>query len=391
MAKSVWQPPRLRVGETAATGERRATWLELFFDLVFVVAIAELAHNLSENVSVLGFVGFAFLFAPVWWCWVGATFYATRFDTDDLSHRLLTLLQMAIVAMMAVNIHYALGKSSVGFALSYVAFRVVLVFQYLNAGHHIPIARSLTTWYARGFILGALIWVGSVFVPPPWRFVGWALGMIVDLSVPLTARRHVARIPPDFSHIPERVGLFIIIVLGETILGLVQGSATHQWTWLSILSALFGLSIAFSLWWIYFDTVDGSPLRAMQVGKMSIGLLWLYSHLPLAIALTATGVGVEHVIKDFAKVLTASDRWLLCGSVALSLVVLAFLHRISCALGGRRNILVTYRLVSATVVLLLAIAGGNLPTVVLVSLLAIACATQVILGLFQAETPAAEA
>jgi low temperature requirement protein LtrA len=107
MAKGLWQPPRLRVGQDLEE-ERRATWLELFYDLVFVVAIAEVAHKLHGEVSLLGFVSFVALFVPIWLCWLGATFYATRFDTDDLGHRLLTLLQMALIAALAVNVHHGL-------------------------------------------------------------------------------------------------------------------------------------------------------------------------------------------------------------------------------------------------------------------------------------------
>src|SRR4028118_624725 len=186
MAKGLWQPPRLRVGQDLEE-ERRATWLELFYDLVFVVAIAEVAHKLHGEVSLLGFVSFVALFVPIWLCWLGATFYATRFDTDDLGHRLLTLLQMALIAALAVNVHHGLEESSVGFALCYAAVRSILIIQYLVAGYHVPPARPLTTWYTRGFGISVTLWLVSVFVPVPWRFGLWALGLIIDLCTPLTA------------------------------------------------------------------------------------------------------------------------------------------------------------------------------------------------------------
>lgn len=120
MTRTIWEPPRLRSDE-GESSERRATWLELFFDLVFVVAIAELARYLSHHLSLSGLLEFTILFVPVWWCWIGATFYATRFDTDDLSDRLITFVQMAIIAIMAANIPDGLGSSSVGYSLTYVA------------------------------------------------------------------------------------------------------------------------------------------------------------------------------------------------------------------------------------------------------------------------------
>ena len=105
MTKAIFQPPRLR-REECEEEERRATWLELFFDLIFVVAIAQLAHNFKEDFSFVGFIKLAVLFIPVWWCWIGATFYDTRFDNDGLVDRLITLLQMAIAATIAANIHH---------------------------------------------------------------------------------------------------------------------------------------------------------------------------------------------------------------------------------------------------------------------------------------------
>jgi low temperature requirement protein LtrA len=93
----LFEPPRLRTVEDVDE-ERHSTWLELFFDLVFVVAVAELGHNLSDDPTARGFGEFVALFVPVWWAWAGFTFYANRFDTDDLTYRLLCLLGMFAVA-----------------------------------------------------------------------------------------------------------------------------------------------------------------------------------------------------------------------------------------------------------------------------------------------------
>ena len=99
MKTGLWQPPRLRIDEENEE-ERKATWLELFYDLIFVVAIAELSHSLSKDVSVHGFISFVALFIVVWWCWLGATFYATLFDTDDIRDRLLTFLLMMMLVLV---------------------------------------------------------------------------------------------------------------------------------------------------------------------------------------------------------------------------------------------------------------------------------------------------
>ena len=102
------RPPQLRTLDDQ--GERHATWLELFFDLVFVISIAELVHTLEDYRSLADFLGMAGLFVAVWWAWVGYTVYADRFDTDDLLHRVLVLAGMLAVASMAITVSGTLGR-----------------------------------------------------------------------------------------------------------------------------------------------------------------------------------------------------------------------------------------------------------------------------------------
>ncbi|WP_164974851.1 low temperature requirement protein A [Halegenticoccus tardaugens] len=375
------RPPRLRSGADGET-DRHATWLELFFDLVFVVAVAQLAYVLAGDVTPTGALRFVALFVPVWWAWIGSTFYATRFDTDDVEYRLLTAVEMFGVVALAVNIPDGFGASSSGFALAYAGIRGVLVFKYYRAVRHVPEARPLTTRFARGFGLAALVWFVSAFVPPPFRFLLWALGLAIDFGTPITAGTLHAELPPHPSHLPERFGLFTIIVLGEAIIGVVSGIAAQEWTAASVLVGAFGTAIAFCLWWIYFDDHDGSAVRAAQAeGRIWTYQAWLYLHLPLVVGLTAAGVGVLRVLTgDLSTPLPAAERWLLCGSLALCLVAMGLLHRTTLACAGRRAARrngVASRFGTGALIVAVAAVGAELPAVVLVGLLAIACAAQV--------------
>lgn len=381
--KHLWRTRQLYTYEDSSVEYRRATWLELFYDLVFVAAIAELSGNLNRNVSLLGFCEFVALFIPVWWCWVGTTFYATRFDMEDIGDRLLTLLQMALVVPLAVNVHQGLERSSVGFAICYSAMRCVLVIQYLIAGYQAVGARHLTVRYAQGFGIGAALWLVSILIPVPWRFALWTLGLIVDFATPFSMRQLMTQAPPSISHISERLGLFIIIVLGESVVAVVRGVTEQEWSTGSILTAGLGLSLAFSLWWIYFDLVDSSPLQAVKLGRPRISLLWLYIHLPLAVGLTAIGVGVEHVVsKEAGITLLDAERWLFCGAVALCLTALAAINQMTCS---RRNrhcwTLGLYRLGGAVLILTLAASSSRLSALTLVALTTVICVVQVFLGL----------
>jgi low temperature requirement protein LtrA len=339
-----FHPPQLRVGEDIEEDARRATWLELFFDLIFVVAIAQLANNLHKDTTIAGFIGFVLLFIPVWWAWIGATFYANRFDVDDIGNRILTGLQMLAIAALAVNVHKGLSDSSIGFALSYVFIRVMLVFQYLRVAQTLPQARKMATWYAFGFAIAASFWFISTFIP-----------------LPISAAHLQSKLLPNFEHLPERFGLFVIIVLGEAIVAVVNGVAEMQWQFMSVTFAVLGFCIAFSLWWIYFENVGGKALRAAgAAGQARVLQTWLYGHLPLVLGIAMAGIGVKHVImSDPMMDLPDADRWLLCGSLALCFSALAVLHRTGVIFQCKAR--TKHRMGAAIVLLMVAIGGNGLP------------------------------
>lgn len=383
MKNNWWQPPRLRIGK-GSEEKRHATWLELFYDLVYAVVLAALAKNLNRDVSLSSFFRFAILFVPVWWSWIGAAFYATRFDTDDIGHRLLTAVQMVAVAALAVNVHHGLGESSAGFALSYAAVRAVQVVEYLRAERYVAAARPLITRYKRGFAIAAAIWLVSAFVPAPVRFVLWALGLTVDFATPISAGQLHSQLAPDTSHLPERFGLFTLIVLGEVIAAVVDGVTEQKWNVQSAIAAVFGLSIAFSLWWVYFDGINDVAIRAAhEAGRVRVYQIWLYAHLPLTIGLTATAVGLEHVVLSAPGMLPDASRWLLCSAVALCLLALGVIHltAVTTETKPSSEVKAAYRIGTAFVVVVLAVAGVGLLAVVLIGLVAVACAVQVVLDL----------
>ena len=382
--KSWWKPPELRIDENSEA-ERHATWLELFYDLIFVVIISELAHKLEKDSSPLGFLGFVVLFVPVWSLWVGTTFYATRFDTDDLGHRLLTAIQIVAIAGLAANVHHGLSETSAGFALFYAGARTVLVIEYLRARRYVRTSRSLTTRFAWGFGIAAAIWLMSVFVPIPLRFLFWAVGLIVDFATPLLAGKLDVEFAPHSSHLPERFGLFTLIVLGELIVEVVSGVASQQWNVSSAVSAVLGLGIAFSIWWIYFDNLAGSAIQAARTcQRIHAYQTWLYMHLPLVIGLSATAVSVKYLVSSTPNLEIASGlRWLLCGAVALCLLALGiiFLTGLTPKTSQRCRLRATYRFGGAAFLILLALLGAGLWPAGLIGLVTLVCATQVILDL----------
>jgi low temperature requirement protein LtrA len=375
--------------------ERHSSWLENFYDLIFAIVVAQLAIGLNENISAAGYLGFVFLFVPVFWSWLGVTFYNTRFETDSLQHRLLTLLQMAAAAFMAVSVIGGLGNNSQSFALSYATVRTILVIEYLLTGKHVRSARPLTRLYSRGFMATTILWFVSAFIPPPYRFYLWFIGLVVDIAIPIILTLRTSnRFAPHIYHLPDRFGAFTIIVLGVSILAFVDNIATHDWTAASVLSAALSLGVDFCIWWIYFDSIDGSAIRAFRSQRKIRGYFaWLYAHFPLLIGIVGFGVSIEHIVLSRPDVpLAVSDKWLMCGSMAICLLSLAII-RLSSVISrpatqeNHKNTVekrqATYSIVAAGIIVLFAAVTPELLPLYTILVIALIMAVLVLLDIRQ--------
>jgi low temperature requirement protein LtrA len=308
------EPPRLRTLEDRT--ERRASWLELFFDLVFVVAIAELSHELVVDHSLIGFARFAGLFLPVFIAWQGFTIYADRFDTDDLLFRGVMLLGMLAIGALAVQVPDVAHGRSTGFVLAYAALRSLMVSLYLRSYLHVPEARALIVRYVGGYSIGIAVWVASLAVDEPARYVVWGVALAFEYALPIIVRRLHEMVPVDASHIPERFALFTIIVLGESVVAVALGAAGSDWRVASAAAATLGFLAVAGLWWVYFDVGAGLRLRR-ATGAI---LVFAYVHIPLLMALTVVAAGVSILIEQAgAAHLDLGGRVALAGGSALFL------------------------------------------------------------------------
>jgi low temperature requirement protein LtrA len=318
MKRTLIRPICLRSANAEPT--RKVTWLELFFDLIFVAAVAQVATPLSTEYSWTGVLRFSFLFLLIWWAWLGHTLFSTRFDTDDAVQRGLTLLQVFAVAAMAVNAKDRLdSRDAAGFAAAYGVMRLVLVAQYVRA-RALPHCRPLTTLHAAGHGLAAVLWILSSIAPPPARYGLWVAALVFDLGTPALATQLTVRIPPDSAHLPERYGLFTLILLGEAVVAVMIGmEAQATWSVAAGVSAFVSMVIVFAVWWWYYDGVEGTgerPIRTAQDARRF--QMWTWAHLPLYLGLAVGGVGLEHVIRvSTVSHLHAGESLLFASALAL--------------------------------------------------------------------------
>jgi low temperature requirement protein LtrA len=379
------EPPRLRTLE--ADEERRATWLELFLDLVFVAAIAEVASTLSADPTAAGFGRFLALFLPIGWAWAGFTFYATRFDTDDLVYRLLTLLGMFAVAGLASTVPHAFHGGQNSFVVAYVSVRVILLVLYARVYRDVPVARPVSGWFILLFGIAVVDWLISLTVPVPWKYALWGIALAIEHVAPIRAWQLLRGVPVHPRHIPERFGLLIIIVLGEGVLGVVLGTAEVSWTVLSGGIAFAGFLAGASIWWLYFDFLDGAAVVTRNVRS---GITFVYAHYFVAVGIAALGVGVKLAIFSVEPG-PRYDRvgWVAAAGTALCMAGLAAIQLATPPALVDADVVL--RLATAAVAGLLAGLAELLAPAVILWLLAAALVAQVVLELARHERHAAAA
>ena len=314
------RPPDLQTGE-----DRTASRLELFFDLAFVLVVAELALELHDDVTVQGALRFAGMFAVIWWSWVSSTLYANRFDHDDVLYRLYKLTGMAAVVGLAASATEATGERFGIFVGCQLVLRAMLLLQYGRAYRHVADARPVARLYLIGAAAGALLWTVSLFVPRPLGFALWAAAVLLEALVPLIVTRAPADVPLHVEHLPERFALFVILVLGESVAGVAHGLYDAGWSAPAVPVAVLSFVLTAALWWSYFDLAGARAKKLLnEVGGQRSDHshdVYIFGQLPLTLALATVGAGIElAIVQSGEGEVPTGTRLLLAGGVALYLI-----------------------------------------------------------------------
>ncbi|MEW2284834.1 low temperature requirement protein A [Streptomyces sp. NPDC047841] len=295
-------PLRRLTARERGESHRVASSLELFFDLCFVVAVAQagvqLVHAVAAGHAGEGILNYAMLFFAIWWAWMNFSWFASAYDNDDALYRVVTLVQIAGVLVLAAGISRASAHHDFLLVwLGYVIMRLGMVWQWLRAARSAPGAeRTMALRYACGVLLCQVGWLGLVVLPEPARAWVFLVMVVAELCVPLYAERaHNTSWHPH--HIAERYGLFTIIVLGETIAAATVAvkSAADEHSALGELLpiAAGGLLVVFSAWWIYFVVPIHGHLRSSRRA-----FVWGYGHYLVFASAAAIGAGLEVAVEQ---------------------------------------------------------------------------------------------
>jgi low temperature requirement protein LtrA len=282
---------------SADENHRVATPLELFFDLCFVVAVAQAAlplhHAISENHVFDGVTSYLMVFFAIWWAWMNFTWFASAYDTDDDVYRLTSFVQIAGALVLAAGVSSAVDDGQwAGITIGYVIMRFAMVAQWLRAARADPQRRATALRYAVGITVVQLLWLTRLALPEEWSTPTFLLLAVAELLVPIVAERAPGG-PTTWHphHIAERYGLFTIIMLGEAVsaatIAIRTGLDTGEHIPDLVSVAIAGLIIVFALWWLYFDRSAHGLLTSVRAG-----MLWGYGHYFIFSSAAAAGVGI---------------------------------------------------------------------------------------------------
>ena len=317
-------PTRLRIGDGREREDRHSSWLELFFDLVFVAAVSQLAGALQQHPTTGTLFRFVGLFIPVWWSWLNLSIYADRHEADDDPvHRLAFLLAGLFGVGLAVGADQAMHGHVGAFLVAFLALRALQLALWARARRHVPQVARLYRRHLCTFGAGSLLWAASLAVPAAVRPMLWAAALAIEVAGPLTAARARASLPLNPAHLTERLEIFVLIVLGESVTRLVS-AATHRSATpqlIVVLTAAF-TTIA-SLWWISLRAADKTPIAAgPTIGSIAYRLLYL----PVVLSIAAASAGLHiAILAATGGTIGTPARMALYGGTAVFLLAAAAL------------------------------------------------------------------
>ena len=309
---------------------RAATPLELFFDLVIVIAVAsaaeELHHGIAHGHAAEAVPIFLLAFAAIWWAWMNYSWFASAYDNDGPIYRLLSFWIMGGALLLAASIpRFYEGLEITLPVIAYVVMRIGMVALWLIAGRNDPKHRSTAYRYAGGIALAQVFWVLLALHGQPGTLEFTALivlGWLTEFAVPVYAER-AARTPWHNDHIVERYGLLEIIMLGEILLAgslaLARGGEEIALASPFLHIALAALVIALSMWWLYFSREDHLRVHTENVG---LHFVWGYGHVVPFAGTAAVGAGFAVLVDVVAG---KAEIPLRAGDIAVGLPLAAYM------------------------------------------------------------------
>lgn len=308
----------------------RVGFVELFFDLVFVFAITQISHTLLAHLSWMGALQAAILLGAVWWAWIDTSWITNWLDPDRPLVRVMLFCLMGAGLVLSTSLPEAFGEKGLVFAIAFVALQVGRGLFTLRAVRGDPILKvnfqRIVVWAS----VGGVVWIWGGLMQGQERLLIWALALTLEFLGPVSTfwvpglgNGSTRDWDVEGAHIAERVGLFVIICLGESII--ITGATFAELAWMpttvvAFVSAFLG---TVAMWWLFFSAKHDAASEVIA-GSGNAGAIaraaYTYAPIPVVAGIVVSAVGDEMVLVHPAGHIAAAAAWVLLGGPALFLV-----------------------------------------------------------------------
>jgi len=327
--KTWWQPPQ-RFEDRQ--NQRKISWLELFYDLVYVACIGQITSRIAAHMDGKD-IGYAVLFFVfIYWSWINGTQYYELHGNDTVRTRWFVFLQMLAIGAVAISAPAAFQGNVFSFTVSFLVIQGVIIYLLASVSFydrsHIKLSWPFLVCYGVAFTLLSI----SLFCPPTAVLPLYLLAIVIDMSAPVLSARYfnktMASRGEQFSASPalvERFGQFTIIVLAESILSIVSGFSVVNSRNLLVWGIFcLSISIAFLLWSIYFDMTNEQELKT----GYRYYQCFVFVHLVLLGALGVFGACLKNLVGHFETPVPAVLNRIIVISLAIFLAAMCAIGRL---------------------------------------------------------------
>jgi low temperature requirement protein LtrA len=311
-----------RLSAALREGER-VTPLELFFDLVFVLALTQCTALMSHNPTWEGLAQGLLVLGMLWWAWVGYSWLTSVVDPEEGAVRLVIFGAMAALLVVSLCVPEAFDDLALVFALAYGAVRIAQIGLFMLASPEDDALRHSVIGLATSTAVAIVLLVAASFFDGVAQGALWALALFLDMAGPYFIRSEGWKLMPE--HFAERHGLIVIIALGESIVAIGVGAAGALTLGIGA-AAVLGVALTAAMWWVYFDVVAivaGRRLAEAEIGPVRNEMArdsYSYLHLPMVAGIVLVALGMKKTIGHFDEHLDFVPAFALLGGLAAYLL-----------------------------------------------------------------------
>ncbi|HEX3384713.1 MAG TPA: low temperature requirement protein A [Mucilaginibacter sp.] len=313
-----WGPPRKF---TNRIEDRKISWLELFFDLVYAVVISRTTHGLAVNATPAGILDYAYLIIIIFWGWYNGSQYYDLHGTAGIRTRLMTLWQMMIVAALAVTFGSPADKLIWRVTIAIATLQIYITYLWWSVGIYDKEHRKYNTPYTVCYLIAFALIILTLFIPQPYKRMLFWVTLVLNYIPPFLSATILKSDHRDFSlstSMTERLGTFTIILFGEAILGVINGvPAQNEISFVVWFCFGLGILTVFALWWIFFALIADRQSREGMARGSTTAIVYILALASLGM-IGASFPGLMNDLSAVALSLSAS-RIIFGVSIALFL------------------------------------------------------------------------